>query len=78
MWPPLTVTGKPTAGKGVIASKLTTVSRPGGVKQVVYNGHPLYLYQADTAPGDTTGQGSPSFGAPWYVLTASGNAIDDD
>ncbi len=75
VWPPLTVSGKPTAGPGVSAAKLTTVARPGGVKQVVYNGHPLYLYQADTAPGSTTGQGSPSFGAPWYVLAASGNAI---
>lgn len=74
-WPPLIVTGKPTAGKGVSASKLGTTRRSGGTKQVVYNGHPLYRFIADTKPGETTGEGLSAFGARWFVLSPAGNEI---
>src|SRR5271165_7208739 len=40
IWPPLT--GSPHAGPGVSSSKLGTISRGGGVRQVTYAGHPLY------------------------------------
>ena len=75
-WPPLTTTGKPTAGAGVIASKLGTAKRADGTTGVTYDGHPLYTYAGDEAPGQTTGQGSDSFGAPWYVLTRMGKAVE--
>jgi predicted lipoprotein with Yx(FWY)xxD motif len=74
-WPPLRASGKPTAGSGAKASSLGTTPRSDGKPQVTYNGHPLYGYQGDSKAGDTTGQGSTGFGAPWYVLSASGNAI---
>ena len=74
-WPPLRASGKPTAGGGAKASLLGTTPRSDGKPQVTYNGHPLYGFEGDSKPGDTTGQGSPAFGAPWYVLSASGNQI---
>ena len=78
IWPPLTVRGsaKPVAGKGVSAKLLGTTTRPGGGRQVTYDGHPLYYYAADQHPGDTTGQGLDQFGAEWYVLAPKGTAID--
>jgi predicted lipoprotein with Yx(FWY)xxD motif len=72
-WPPLLVTGKPTAGAGLTASKLGTTTRSGGKQQVTYNGHPLYLFVQDHKPGQTTGQGVTAFGAPWFALTPAGN-----
>jgi predicted lipoprotein with Yx(FWY)xxD motif len=72
-WPPLLATGKPTAGAGLTASKLGTITRSGGSHQVTYNGHPLYLFIKDTKPGQTTGQGVTAFGAAWFALTPSGN-----
>jgi predicted lipoprotein with Yx(FWY)xxD motif len=75
-WPPLTTTGKPTAGSGVSASKLGTTKRADGTTEVTYNGHPLYTYSGDTASGQTTGQGSRAFGAEWYVLSAAGNTVE--
>ena len=72
-WPPLLVTGKPTAGTGLSASKVGTITRPGGHQQVTYNGHPLYLFIKDKKPGQTTGQGVTAFGAAWFALTPSGN-----
>ena len=74
-WPPLRASGKPTAGSGANASSLGTTPRSDGKPQVTYNRHPLYAYQGDSKAGDTNGQDSTGFGAPWYVLSASGNAI---
>ena len=71
-WPPLLAKGKPTAGTGLTASKLGTITRSGGNHQVTYNGHPLYLFIKDQKPGQTTGQGVTAFGAPWFALTPSG------
>jgi predicted lipoprotein with Yx(FWY)xxD motif len=73
-WPPLT--GTPSAGSGVSASKLGTVKRSDGKTQVTYNGHPLYMFAGDRAAGQTTGQGLKAFGASWYVVAPTGNKID--
>jgi len=71
-WPPLTVTGQPQAGTGLDTSLLGTTVRPDGSTQVTYNGHPLYYYKGDNAPGDANGQGS---GGIWFAVTASGEAM---
>jgi predicted lipoprotein with Yx(FWY)xxD motif len=74
-WPPLRTNGKPTAGPGAKASLLGTTPRSDGKPQVTYNGHPLYGYQGDSKPGDTNGQAINAFGAPWYVLSPTGDQI---
>ncbi len=74
-WPPLTTTGQPTGSGGVASAKLTTITRSNGTKQVAYNGHPLYFFAGDTGPGTTSGQGSNSFGAKWWLVTPAGAAI---
>jgi predicted lipoprotein with Yx(FWY)xxD motif len=75
-WPPLIVNGKPSAGSGVKASMLGTTKRSDGSEQVTYNGHPLYYFEDDKKPGQTTGQGLDKFGAEWYVLGANGSKIE--
>jgi len=74
-WPPLRASGKPTAGGGAKASLLGTTPRSDGRPQITYDGHPLYGYQGDSKAGDTNGQGVDGFGAPWYVLSPTGNEI---
>jgi predicted lipoprotein with Yx(FWY)xxD motif len=74
-WPPLTTKGAPKAGTGVKASLLGTSKRSDGTQEVTYAGHPLYYYAGDTAPGQATGQGSAAFGAPWWVVTPGGKAL---
>jgi predicted lipoprotein with Yx(FWY)xxD motif len=74
-WPPTTTEGAPQAGSGVKASKLGTTKRSDGTTQVTYNGHPLYYYEGDNAPGETAGQGMNVFGALWYVVSPAGNEI---
>jgi len=75
-WPPLTTAGQPIAGPGVSASKLGTTKRSDGTTEVTYDGHPLYTFSGDSAPGQTNGQGIDGFGAEWYVLSATGNPIE--
>jgi predicted lipoprotein with Yx(FWY)xxD motif len=71
LWPALTASS-PTAGTGVDASKLGTITLSDGTTQVTYNGWPLYLYSKDTRAGDTTGQG---FKSIWYVIAPSGDPV---
>jgi len=77
-WPPLLTHGKPVAGHGVSASKLGTVKRKDGSRQVTYSGHPLYAYTGDTKANQTNGEGSTAFGGEWYVMGAKGKALDGD
>jgi predicted lipoprotein with Yx(FWY)xxD motif len=70
-WPP--VKGPVTAGSGVTGT-LGTITRSDGSKQATYNGHPLYTYVADTAPGQAKGNGLNLSGGVWHEVTASGSA----
>ena len=77
-WPPLTTTGAPTAGTGVKASLLGTSKRDDGKMEVTYNGHPLYYFANDTAPGDLKGQGVDAFGAEWYAVSPEGKTAEGE
>jgi predicted lipoprotein with Yx(FWY)xxD motif len=73
VWPAALVSGKPVAGPGLIARKLTTAARKGTrLRQLVYDRHPLYRVDADTKPGDTEGQGV--FNS-WFAVGASGKQV---
>src|SRR5215470_8313408 len=71
IWPPLT--GPVTAASGV-TGKLGTITRSDGTKQATYDGHPLYTYSADSAPGQANGNGINVDGGVWHEVTASGQA----
>jgi predicted lipoprotein with Yx(FWY)xxD motif len=68
-WPP--VTGKPAAGSGV-TGRLGAITRSDGSAQATYDGHPLYTYIADTAPGQVNGNNLNLNGGVWHEVTASG------
>jgi predicted lipoprotein with Yx(FWY)xxD motif len=68
-WPP--VKGPATAGSGVTGT-LGTITRPDGTTQATYDGHPLYTYLGDTAPGQAKGNGLNASGGVWYEMTVSG------
>jgi predicted lipoprotein with Yx(FWY)xxD motif len=68
-WPP--AKGPATAGSGVTGT-LGTITRSDGTKQATYDGHPLYTYAADTAPGQAKGNGLNVSGGLWYEMTVSG------
>jgi predicted lipoprotein with Yx(FWY)xxD motif len=74
-WPPLTTKTAPVAASGVTASHLATITRSGGVRQVTYDGHPLYYFAEDTTKGAVNGQGNNGFGAKWWLVAPSGTAI---
>jgi predicted lipoprotein with Yx(FWY)xxD motif len=67
-WPP--VTGTPAAGAG-LPGKVATITRTGGSHQLTYNGHPLYTYIGDTAPGQARGNNLNLNGGLWHEVPAS-------
>lgn len=72
VWPPVLVSGRPRAGAGVSAKRLTTTRRGKSARQLVYAGHPLYRLDADTRAGQTQGEG---FGGTWWLVAPSGHRI---
>ncbi len=71
-WPPVTTTGKPTAGEGAIAADLGTTKRKDGTMQVTYKGHPLYTFTGDEGPGEANGNESEG---TWFVLDEAGQPV---
>jgi predicted lipoprotein with Yx(FWY)xxD motif len=65
-WPPLLVTGSgsPT-GATSLPGKLIMQTTANG-NQIEYNGHLLYTFAADSAPGQTNGEGVLG---KWFVAT---------
>jgi predicted lipoprotein with Yx(FWY)xxD motif len=73
VWPELVLpkgVKKATAGSGVSTSKLGTVTRSGGVRQVTYGGKPLYWFVGDTANGQVNGNISDEWGKWSAIVTA--------
>jgi predicted lipoprotein with Yx(FWY)xxD motif len=73
-WPALT--GTPTAAPGSgLTGKFGTITGTGGITQATYNGHPLYLFADDKAPGQVNGNGINTSGGLWYALTPAGTKL---
>jgi predicted lipoprotein with Yx(FWY)xxD motif len=70
-WPP--VKGPATEGSGVTGT-LGTITRSDGTVQATYDGHPLYTYVGDTAPGQAKGNGLNLSGGVWHEVSVSGSA----
>ena len=61
-WPP--VPGKVSAGPGVTGA-IGSIKRTGGSTQATYDGHPLYTYIGDSAPGQDSGNNLNLNGGLW-------------
>ena len=62
-WPPYTVDASVVsfAGGNGVRGAISAITRADGSKQLTYNGLPLYFWQGDKKPGDTTGNGVGGF-----------------
>ena len=67
-WPP--VKG-PVTGAGVTGT-FGTITRADGSTQATFDGHPLYTFVGDTAPGQAKGNGLDAAGGLWHEITTSG------
>jgi predicted lipoprotein with Yx(FWY)xxD motif len=81
IWLPLTVSGggEPTASDDV-PGELGVTERPGGERQVSYDGQPLYTFADDPMAGEVTGDGlSDTFDGElfsWQVVKTGGESED--
>jgi predicted lipoprotein with Yx(FWY)xxD motif len=69
-WPP--VPGPATA-PGVTGT-FAAIKRSDGSVQCTFDGHPLYTFAGDTAPGQAKGNGLNVAGGLWHEVTTSGTA----
>lgn len=67
-WPPFVFTGSGSpVSANALPGTLSVVTDANG-QQVEYNGHMLYTYSGDTAPGQTHGEG---IKGNWFVATTT-------
>jgi predicted lipoprotein with Yx(FWY)xxD motif len=64
------VTGTTAAGQG-LPGKVGTIKRTDGTEQLTYDGHPLYTYIGDSAPGQATGNNLNLNGGLWNEVPVS-------
>ena len=69
-WPP--VQGPATAAG--VKGTFGTIKRSDGSTQATFDGHPLYAFTGDTAPGQNKGNGLNAAGGLWHEVTTSGSA----
>ncbi|HZR54900.1 MAG TPA: zf-HC2 domain-containing protein [Streptosporangiaceae bacterium] len=67
-WPP--VPGPVHAGAGVPGT-LGTITRPDGMVQATWDGHPLYTATLDTTPGQANGNNLDISGGIWHECAAA-------
>jgi predicted lipoprotein with Yx(FWY)xxD motif len=67
-WPP--VIGTAPASPGV-PGRVGTIKRADGSQQLTYNGHPLYTYVGDSAPGQARGNNLNLNGGLWHEVPVS-------
>ena len=70
-WPPLLAQGTPLVGSGATPSGIGRTTRPDGLSQLTYNGHPLYTYIGDSAPGQARGNNINLNGGLWHEVVVS-------
>ena len=69
-WPPAQGPATASGVKGTFG----TIKRSNGATQATFDGHPLYTFVGDTAPGQAKGNGLHAFGGLWHEVTTSGSA----
>jgi predicted lipoprotein with Yx(FWY)xxD motif len=52
-----------------------TITRSDGSTQATFDGHPLYTFTGDTAPGQAKGNGLNAAGGLWHEITTSGTTV---
>ena len=67
-WPPATGTAPASPG---LPGTVGTITRTGGARQLTYNGHPLYTYIGDSAPGQANGNNLNLNGGLWHEVPVS-------
>jgi len=58
------------AGSG-LPGRISTIKRSDGSRQLTYNGHPLYTYIGDSAPGQARGNNLNLYGGLWREVHVS-------
>jgi predicted lipoprotein with Yx(FWY)xxD motif len=75
-WPPVVIESDPEVeGEAVNTTLFGVIPRTDGQTQLTYNGHPLYYYATDEAPGDVQGHQVEGAGGLWTAISPEGEPV---
>jgi predicted lipoprotein with Yx(FWY)xxD motif len=70
-WPPVKGAARASGVKGTFG----TIKRSDGSVQATFDGHPLYTFVGDTAPGQNKGNGLNAAGGLWHEVTTTSESV---
>jgi predicted lipoprotein with Yx(FWY)xxD motif len=73
-WQPILANDQPVSGLGVDESKIGTVDRPDGTKQITLYNHPLYLHVGEN--GGLANTGANGAEGVWWAINPTGAKAD--
>jgi predicted lipoprotein with Yx(FWY)xxD motif len=62
---------RPRRGRPGRAGPIGAITRTGGSRRLSHDGHPLYSYICDSAPGLARGNNLNLHGGPWHEVRVS-------
>jgi len=62
---------RPATASPGLPGRIGAITRTGGSRQLTYDGHPLYTYIGDTAPGQAKGNNLNLNGGLWHEVPVS-------
>ena len=62
---------RPAPASPGVPGRVGTIQRTDGSHQLTYNGHPLYTYVGDSAPGQARGNNLNLNGGVWHEIHVS-------
>jgi len=74
-WPPVVLAPGQKSPRGQGVGYLGIITRPGGARQVTYEGIPLYRFVGDSKPGQVNGNIKGPFGQWWVVNPAKPRSV---
>jgi predicted lipoprotein with Yx(FWY)xxD motif len=74
-WPPLIASAGAVASPEIDIALISRTQRQDGASQVLFGGHPVYLFAGDQPEEPLTGHGHSAYGGIWQLIDPDGSPI---
>jgi predicted lipoprotein with Yx(FWY)xxD motif len=74
-WPPLSADAGAVASPEIDIALISKTKRQDGGSQVLFGGHPVYLFAGDQPGEPPTGHGHSAYGGVWQLIHLDGSPI---
>jgi predicted lipoprotein with Yx(FWY)xxD motif len=74
-WPPLIASAGAVASPEIDVALISKTQREDGASQVLFGGHPVYLFAGDQPGEPPSGHGHSAYGGVWQLIAPDGSPI---